>query len=93
MKEKFLVKLGMKLKFLSSSEMESLSHNQAFIIGIASAQEQRQQLLLDAIKGDKYYYKLKIVDALEVSLLTLEKKYPSLRERIKTVSFINQVEN
>lgn len=93
MKEKFLVKLGMKLKLLTSSEMDSLSHNQALIIGIASLQEQRQQLLLDAVKGDKYYYKLKIVDALEVSLLTLEKKYPFLRDRIKTVSNLNQIES
>lgn len=89
--EKFLVKAGSKLKVIPSKIMDSLTPNQALAIGLASYQEQRRQLLEDALKGDKYYYKRKIVDALGLSIDRIERSYPWLKQSFPSLS--NNVSN
>lgn len=86
MKSKFLVKLGSKLKMIPSKQMDHLSITEAMAIGLACREAQQQQLLKDAIDGDKYYYGHKVVDELELSLDRLEQIYPSINDCIQNLS-------
>ena len=86
MANKYLFKIGTQLRVVQSKKMESFSFAEAIAIGIASHQEQRRQLVRDAIEGDRYFYGRKVVDALEISLNKLQETFPEIRQQIEMLT-------
>lgn len=85
MVDKFLLKIGPQLRIVPSKKLKSLSFPEAIAIGLACREEQKEQLLKDAVEGDGYFYGRKIVDALEVSLIKLEECFPELSQCMKNL--------
>lgn len=87
MTDSYLLKIDNKLKIVSSKRIDTLSATEIMAIGICCVEEQRKQLISDAIKGDKYFYGRRIVDALELSIKKLEEKIPDLRDQAYQLAF------
>jgi hypothetical protein len=77
----YLVKLGDKLRVLPSKDFDEMNHSEVMMLALASFDEQKKQLLEDAVKGkSKVYYGRNVVDALEKSISKFEEKIPNIRE-------------
>lgn len=93
MANKYLLKIGSQLRIVPGKQLDSFSMNEAIAIAIASAEEQKKQLVQDALTGDKYYYGHKIVESLELALNKLEERFPSIRQQIKLLTIGNNFVN
>jgi len=82
----FLFKIDGRLRILPSKIMDEFNETQALSIALACMEEQRTQLVKDAVEGDKYFYGRRVVEALEVTLMKLEEKFPHLREQVKLLA-------
>lgn len=92
-KEKYLVKIGSQLRVIPSKELDEFTLTEALMIGVASVNEQRKQLLRDAIDGDRYYYGRKVVDGLELSVSKLQEKFPEIKQQMKKLALGDTASN
>lgn len=86
MAAKYLLKIGTQLRIVPSKKLTCLSFHEAMAIVLASSEEQKRQLVQDALNGDRYYYGHKVVDSLELTLNKLEEMFPSIRQQIKMLT-------
>lgn len=89
MTSKYLLKIGTKLKIVPQKQLTQLSPTELMLIGVSCIEEQRNQLMQDALTGDKIYHGRKVVDALELSLSKLEEFVPGLRKQAQQLAFGN----
>lgn len=87
----FLLKRDGKLYVIPDNVMNSVTAEDALRLGLLAIEEQRRQLLHDAVQGDSYINDVKIVDGLEASISKFKEMYPWLKDQIKLYSVSNKI--
>ena len=87
MVEKFLLKVGPAYRMVTSKIINQMPIQEAITLVVSCVEEQRRQLLNDAIRGDKFYYGKKIVDSLDKSIKKFEERFPQIKDTVKELVF------
>lgn len=87
MAKKYLIKIDGKLSLVPVSQLDNLTPTEAANLSLHLIEEQKEQLMKDALnKKDRLYYKYNVVKSLEDSLSHLKEKFPFLHEHLNALS-------